>query len=379
MGKIDDLIKELCPDRVKYVKLGEVSDIKRGIRVIKKDLSVSGLYPVFQNSLIPLGYYDKTNCSANTTFIIMAGAAGEIGYTDKPVWAADDCFYIDSKENLHNKYIYYFLLKRQHYLKSKVRKASIPRLSREFVEKLQIPLPPLSIQQQIVEILDTFTDSISNLQEELELREKQMEYYIHQILSLKYLNQTDSSTKEIQLGDIGKICMCKRIMKNQTNSTSGIPFYKIGTFGKIADAYISNELYSEYKRKFSFPQKGEILISASGTIGRTVIYNGEDAYFQDSNIVWIENSENHVLNKYLYYCYKIMEWNTEGGTIQRLYNSNLAKMEIPVPSLSRQQEIVDILDTFESMITNIKEEIELRQKQYEYYREKLLTFEKKGV
>ena len=74
-----------------------------------------------------------------------------------------------------------------------------------------------------------------------------------------------------------------------------------------------------------------------------------------------------------------MEWNTEGGTIQRLYNSNLAKMEIPVPSLSRQQEIVDILDTFESMITNIKEEIELRQKQYEYYREKLLTFEKKGV
>ena len=105
MGKIDDLIKELCPDGVKYVKLGEVSDIKRGIRVIKKDLSVSGLYPVFQNSLIPLGYYDKTNCSANTTFIIMAGAAGEIGYTDKPVWAADDCFYIDSKENLHNKYI----------------------------------------------------------------------------------------------------------------------------------------------------------------------------------------------------------------------------------------------------------------------------------
>ena len=172
----------------------------------------------------------------------------------------------------------------------------------------------------------------------------------------------------LSLGSIGKICMCKRIMKDQTNTTSGVPFYKIGTFGKEADAYISYDLYKEYKHRFSFPQKGYVLISASGTIGRAVIYNGEDAYFQDSNIVWIENREDIVLNKYLYYCYMTMDWVTEGGTIKRLYNSNLAKMKIFVPSLSRQQEIVEVLDTFTDAISNLEEELALREKQLEFYR-----------
>ena len=179
----------------------------------------------------------------------------------------------------------------------------------------------------------------------------------------------------LSLGSIGKICMCKRIMKDQTNTTSGVPFYKIGTFGKEADAYISYDLYKEYKHRFSFPQKGYVLISASGTIGRAVIYNGEDAYFQDSNIVWIENREDIVLNKYLYYCYMTMDWVTEGGTIKRLYNSNLAKMKIFVPSLSRQQEIVEVLDTFTDAISNLEEELALREKQFEYYREHLYQFD----
>ena len=90
-------------------------------------------------------------------------------------------------------------------------------------------------------------------------------------------------------------------MKNQTNSESGIPFYKIGTFGKVADAYISNEVYEEYKKLYSYPKKGDILMSASGTIGRTVVFNGEPSYFQDSNIVWVDNDETKVLNSYLNY------------------------------------------------------------------------------
>ncbi|HEL0817616.1 TPA: restriction endonuclease subunit S, partial [Streptococcus equi subsp. zooepidemicus] len=93
------------------------------------------------------------------------------------------------------------------------------------------------------------------------------------------------------LGEIGEIQMCKRILKNQTSSKGDIPFYKIGTFGKIADSFISRELFDEYKKKYSYPKKGEILISASGTIGRTVIFDGENAYFQDSNIVWVSHNE----------------------------------------------------------------------------------------
>ncbi len=182
------------------------------------------------------------------------------------------------------------------------------------------------------------------------------------------------------MSEIGEICMCKRIMKHQTNSNSGIPFYKIGTFGKKADAYISNELYEEYKKNYSFPRKGEILISASGTIGRTIIYDGKPAYFQDSNIIWISNDERKVLNKFLYYCYQIAEWKTEGGTIKRLYNANLAKMKIAVPPLSDQQRIVAILDKFETLVNDLTQglpaDIAAVQEQYEYYRNKLLTFKR---
>lgn len=177
------------------------------------------------------------------------------------------------------------------------------------------------------------------------------------------------------LGDIGNVCMCKRIMKHETNTVGGIPFYKIGTFGKEADAFISTDLYVDYKSRFSFPNKGEILISASGTIGRSVIYDGRDAYFQDSNIVWLQNNEKMVLNKYLYYCYQIIDWNVEGGTIKRLYNNNIIKARIPIPPLPVQEEIVRILDAFTDYTAELQAELQARREQYEYYRDKLLSFE----
>ncbi len=170
------------------------------------------------------------------------------------------------------------------------------------------------------------------------------------------------------LGDIGEVRMCKRVLKNQTSETGNIPFYKIGTFGKEPNAYITRELFNEYKAKYSYPKIGEVLISASGTIGRAVIFDGQDAYFQDSNIVWIENNETQALNKYLFYFYQIVNWNiAEGGTIQRLYNDNLRKIVIPIPPLNIQTEIVRILDTFT--------ELTARKKQYNYYRDQLLSFE----
>src|ERR1039458_2444277 len=101
-----------------------------------------------------------------------------------------------------------------------------------------------------------------------------------------------------KLGDIGDVKMCRRVFNNETTSNGSIPFYKIGTFGKEADTYISQDLYNDYRQKFSFPNKGDILISAAGTIGRTIIYDGEDAYFQDSNIVWIENKQSLISNDF---------------------------------------------------------------------------------
>ncbi|NMD14063.1 MAG: restriction endonuclease subunit S, partial [Caldisericales bacterium] len=129
---------------------------------------------------------------------------------------------------------------------------------------------------------------------------------------------------------------------------------------------------------------GDILISAAGTIGRTVIYDGEPAYYQDSNIVWIDNDESQVLNKYLYYCYSMKPWAvSSGGTIARLYNDNINKARIPVPTIAEQERIVASLDRFDTLVNDITQglpaEIAARRKQYEYYRDKLLTFREKSA
>ena len=178
------------------------------------------------------------------------------------------------------------------------------------------------------------------------------------------------------LGEIGKVCMCRRIFREQTSPRGDIPFYKIGTFGKEADAYISYELYEEYRLRYPFPKKGDVLISASGTIGRLVVYDGAPAYFQDSNIVWIDNDESLVLNRFLYYYYGIVHWKTDKGTIERLYNRNLEKVLIPLPPLAVQERIVEILDKFTALIEALETELTLRNRQYAYYRNRLLRFGK---
>lgn len=186
------------------------------------------------------------------------------------------------------------------------------------------------------------------------------------------------------LGEIGGLCMCKRIFKDQTSTSGDVPFFKIGSFGSTPDAYISKDLYNEYKQKYSFPNIGDLLISCSGTIGKTVQYDGDPAYFQDSNIVWIANDEKRVTNNFLKYLYSIANWPvSKGGTIGRLYGKDIKKMVIPVPSLEEQERIVSILDKFDTLVNDISQglpaETEARQKQYKYYRDKLLAFKEKAA
>ena len=145
--------------------------------------------------------------------------------------------------------------------------------------------------------------------------------------------------------------MCKRIFKEQTSSNGDIPFFKIGTFGGEPDAFIDRELFEEYKSKFSYPNKGDILVSASGTIGRTVEYTGEDEYFQDSNIVWLKHTD-AIQNDFLRILYEIVSWNgIEGTTIKRLYNENFLTTEFMLPSISEQKKIGDYFRSLDHLIT----------------------------
>ena len=318
--------------------------------------------------------YNKQDKNINCGEVITIPTGGTANLKYHKGYFVDSGNILLTSSIVNLKYVYYYLTKINEIIQGFFRGAGVQHPSMPDIVELDIPIPPMEVQNEIVEVLDKFSALEAELEAELEARTKQYDYYANRLL-------VNNKYRRITLGEIGDIKMCRRIFKEETTTQGEIPFYKIGTFGGSADAYISNSLYNEYRNKYSFPKKGDILISASGTIGRTVEYNGEKAYFQDSNIVWIDNDEELVLNKYLCYLYSVIEWKVStGGTISRLYNNIILNTEVGIPSLNEQERIVSILDKFSTLVTNIKEglpaEIELRRKQYEYYRNKLLTFDK---
>ncbi|MBF1373697.1 MAG: restriction endonuclease subunit S [Porphyromonadaceae bacterium] len=182
----------------------------------------------------------------------------------------------------------------------------------------------------------------------------------------------------ISLGDVGEVRMCKRIMKFQTAEKGDIPFFKISTLGGRPDAFISRILYESYKEKYSYPKRGDILLSAAGTIGRAVIFDGEPSYFQDSNIVWIENTESLLLNNLLYYIYRDLSWVTESGTIPRIYNSIVRSINFPIPiNKEEQSRIAAALTSVDDLISALDKLIEKKKNIKQGSMQLLLTGKKR--
>ena len=401
MSKLDEMIRELCPDGVEYVKLNSVCDIYDGTHSTPnytesgvKFASVENIGNLYATrKYISEKDFEKYKIKPRIGDVMMTriGSVGVCTVVDRNEALA---FYVslallrpqlDKVQSRFLKYAIESIHGRKELRKRTLINAVPIKINKDDIGKVTIPLPPIEIQREIVHTLDNYTENVVKLQNQLtaELTARQKQYTFYRNKLLTFSGNEKAKIVKISLGDIGPICMCKRILKSQTNTVEGVPFYKIGTFGKKADAYISKETFDEYRSKYSFPKKGDVLISAARTIGRTVVYDGKPAYFQDSNIVWIDNNESVVLNSYLRYCYELKPWKvSSGGTIQRLYNDNIAKAIITVPSLDVQNRIVNVLDNFEKICSDLNiglpAEIEARQKQYEYYRDRLLTFAENG-
>jgi type I restriction enzyme S subunit len=243
------------------------------------------------------------------------------------------------KPEIDHRFLFYWLITKDFIdqMECCQKGASYPAVTDADVKAQVIPVAPLPEQHRIVAILDEAFDGIATAKANAEKNLQNARALFESHLQSVFTERGEGWIKK-PLGEIGKVCMCKRILKEQTTSKGDIPFYKIGTFGKEADAFIPIEIYSEFRKKYSFPNKGDVLISAAGTIGRRVVYDGEDAYFQDSNIVWIANDQTQILNHYLYHFYGACEWNsTRGATISRLYNDNLRQIVAVFPKSHHEQ------------------------------------------
>ena len=285
--------------------------------------------------------------------------------------------YVNGKYNLHQrcyrmydfvnitaKYFYYVFS--SHFykrIKSMSAKTSVDSVRMDMITDMKILLPCLEEQQKIADFLSTVDEVIAQSKAEVQNLEQQKKAAMQKIFSQEVRFKREDGTdypvwKNTSLGKIGDVAMCKRILKEQTSENGDVPFFKISTFGGTPDAYISYQLFDDFKQIYRFPQKGAILISAAGTIGKTVRYNGEDAYYQDSNIVWLEHDDS-VVDDFLYQFYQQVSWEgLEGSTIKRLYNKNLLETPISLPCLEEQQKIADFLSAYDEAIRCAKQELD---------------------
>lgn len=274
----------------------------------------------------------------------------------KKIWLADHdggcssdvVVFRSNTDGLSSEYLYSVLSQDAYfeYVMQKPRGTKMPRGDRDWMKEFRFPLPSLSVQREIVARLERELAAVEKMKNGFETMAETAKAEFKAELKEVFEEISRGGAETRRLGEIGRVAMCKRVLKAQTSEDGDVPFFKIGTFGKEPNAYISNELFREFVKKFSYPKKGDVLISAAGTIGRTIVFDGKPSYFQDSNIVWLEHDGTMATNEYLHCFYWSKPWKvSDGATIPRIYNGDIESAEIPLPSLPVQRQIVTRLST----------------------------------
>ena len=402
--------------KTRIMPLKDVAEIERGTRVVRSQLTEAGLYPVFQNALTPMGYYDKANRLENNTFLICAGAAGQIGYSDVDFWAADDCYTFKCCEKLENRYLFHVLKNSQHRIDAQVRRASIPRISREAVGNIRIPIPPLDVQNRIVNVLDNFEKICSDLNiglpAEIEARQKQYEYYRDKLLTFAETGNTILSRAEQSRAEQSRAEQSRALIKLlqyvfgyavvslqdvvKNSCSGGTPkkgvseYYEDGNIPWLrtqevvfrdickTECFITESAVKNSAAKW-IPENCVIVAISGATAGRCAI--NKIPLTTNQHCLNLEVDPEMALYRYVYYCICAKQEELlakKEGARGDLNSTRILSLQIDLPSIEKQKRIVSILDRFDAICNDLTSglpaEIEARQKQYEYYRDKLLTF-----
>ena len=357
-------------------KLGEFGSVAMCKRIYKEQTSEQGDVPFFKigtfganpDAFISNELFEDFKCiyPYPTPGTLLISAAGSIGRVveyqgEKAYFQDSNIVWLEHDHRLNDAFLKPLYSRIEWGLEG----STIKRLYNKDLLSAEVTVPGGREQKEIGQFFAKLDNLITLHQRKLELLRNIKKSMLDKMFpkggslypEIRFSGFTDP-WEQRKLGEFGSVAMCKRIYKEQTSEQGDVPFFKIGTFGANPDAFISNELFEDFKCIYPYPTPGTLLISAAGSIGRVVEYQGEKAYFQDSNIVWLEHD--HRLNDaFLKPLYSRIEWGLEGSTIKRLYNKDLLSAEVTVPGGREQKEIGQFFAKLDNLITLHQRKLEL--------------------
>lgn len=379
-GRVDNLIQKLCNNNIKTVTLQQICNKITTGKLDANAMEEGGQYPFFTCSrkTYKINSY-RFDCEA----LIIAGN-GEVGETKyyKGKFDAYQRTYVlyEFNEEIDVQYLFHYL---RGYLKPYVfalsKKGSIPYITLSILKNFPIPLPPLPIQQEIVRILDTFTNLTAELMAELTARRKQYEYYRDELLTF------GEDVPKVSLSELARFTYGFTDKAKETGDTRFIRITDIDDNGNLRRSDAKYITLTEESRKYLL-KKGDILLARTGaTYGKTLYIPDDTPAVFASFLIKIELDNSRILNRYYWHFAKSTQYWTQAEKYvskagQQQFNSKaVGRVLVPIPPLGVQQKIVDILDKFDKLCADIGDglpaEIEARQRQYEYYRGQLLKFD----
>lgn len=365
---------------VEWKKLGEVCKVHTGSQLNRAEMMDLGLYPVVNGGRDYSGFTDNYNEEACNITISQGGeSAGFVNWINRKFWAGAHCYVVEDTPVFNKRFLYHTLKENERYLQLSKQGAGIPGLNRDTLYKLIIPVLSIDEQIKIVDKLDTFTSSIQNLKEQIALRRKQYDYYRDHLLDLEGKEEVEMKT----LGEIGEFIRGNGIQKSDfVDDGFGCVHYgqihaRYGFSAKETISKIEESLYKKCKKA----KKGDVVLATTSEdaegVAKPFVWLGDDEVAVSGDAFIFHHNQVGKFMGHQFLSHKFMQFKVKyatGAKVVRISGDNMAKFIVALPSISEQQRIVDILDKFEESVQNLEAQLAEREKQYEYYRNKLLTF-----